>query len=137
VRVAPGLLGFDGRCGHRAGAADLAVRRDGAVPADLAGTLFIRTRPRMALFFSLMLDLRGSGTHSPARVPSVSRACSAGAVICPDGAGKSVSFSYRTGRGCMDPCPLEGVRLSSYDDTTPQNVTRRASSEPGVTGRNA
>src|SRR5215468_2875410 len=35
VRVAPGVLSVDGRRGHRESAAGLAVRRDGAVTADV------------------------------------------------------------------------------------------------------
>jgi len=62
-------------------------------PLTSRKTPFTAARPHMLLLFSRMLDVRGSRIQSPARAPSFSRACSAGAVICPDGACMIVSFS--------------------------------------------
>ena len=79
----------------------------------------------MLLLFSRMLDLRGSRTHSPARAPSFSRACTAGAVICHDGACMIASLSHRKVTAAWTPsagwCSSE-----QYDNTTPRNVRRRA-----------
>jgi benzoate membrane transport protein len=47
----------------------------------------------MTLDFSRTLDALGSRTHAPARLPLVSRPCSAGGASCPDDAGMVASLS--------------------------------------------
>src|SRR5262245_17581778 len=81
-------------------------------PLTWRKTPFTGIRPHMFLLCSRMLDLRGSRTHSPARAPSFSRACSAGAVICPDGACMIVSLSHQT-----------DLRRHLYDTSRRRNVT--------------
>src|SRR5262245_40140294 len=68
-------------------------------PLTSRKTPFTGARPHRLLLFSRMLDLRGSRIHAPARAASFSRACSAGPVICPDGACIIVSLSHRTDLG--------------------------------------
>ena len=52
----------------------------------------------MDLLFSRTLELRGSRTHSPVRVPPFSRSSSAGAVI--DGPFMMTSLSHRLDSRC-------------------------------------
>src|SRR5579862_5240437 len=69
-------------------------------PLTSLKTPFTRARPAMLAVFSRMLEARESSAHSPARVPSVSRACSGGAVIGPDGACMIASLSRRADMRC-------------------------------------
>ena len=83
VCITPSVLRVDGRRGHRDGATDLAVRRHGAVPADLAeDTVDMSQTPHASALQPYAGSARVQNPF-PGRAPSFSRACTAGAVICP------------------------------------------------------
>src|SRR6516165_7431504 len=83
------------------------------LPLTSRKTPFTGTSPHILLFFSRMLDLPGSRTHSPARVPPFSRASSAGAVIWPDVACMFVPLSHRA-----------DLRCHSYDTSRAEDCDR-------------